>query len=232
VNFTLHFQLARLELGSSAAGVGAMLPDVWRMADRHVRPARGSVGEERSGDLAEVLAGVAHHTRADASFHASDVFRRGERELCVALAAVGAPKMPLFAHIAWELCLDGALVRREGTSLGQMVSAAIAGLSDRTQGEPPLLAAARLHHAARKGEPLPVPFRARVERLLGEISRGTWIDGYARPPDVTDRLGGIRSRLGFAPLTDGERAALAGVVEGALRRADDALDAVLALSGA
>ena len=30
------------------------------------------------------------------------------------VSGVDAPKLGLFAHITWELCLDGSLVRREG----------------------------------------------------------------------------------------------------------------------
>src|SRR3954468_14876389 len=40
VNFLLHHHLAARDLGSPEAAVGAMLPDLWRMADRRVRAIR------------------------------------------------------------------------------------------------------------------------------------------------------------------------------------------------
>jgi len=44
VNFLLHHHLAFLELGRPEAAAGAMLPDVWRMADRrgHTRSPRAA----------------------------------------------------------------------------------------------------------------------------------------------------------------------------------------------
>src|SRR5262245_14457660 len=54
VNFVLHHHLAARDLGSPAAGAGAMLPDLWRMADRRVRAAAAISIED--DDV--VLAGV------------------------------------------------------------------------------------------------------------------------------------------------------------------------------
>src|SRR5262245_409437 len=103
-----------------------MLPDLWRMADRRVRPHRDplAAAERDAGpkepsdpkDLADVLSGIAHHVRIDRWFHQTDVFTRGERFAADRLRAarVAAPRLPLFAHVLWEMCLDGALVRSVG----------------------------------------------------------------------------------------------------------------------
>jgi hypothetical protein len=205
-----------------------MLPDLWRMAHRHVRPAIGAVDPEGSARVAEVLAGVAHHTRADAAFHASTSFRENERAMTTALAGVGAPRLSLFGHIAWELCLDGALVKREGTLIGEMRQA-IAFALEQTAGESSARAAARIHHAARKGEPLPPGFEARVDWLLAELGRGEWLEGYARGDVVAARLDGIRGRLGFDRLGAEKSAELAVVLDAAIERAGGEIDGILGM---
>src|SRR5687768_1786649 len=63
MNFLLHRRLALDELGSRPAAVGAMLPDLWRMADRRVR-AREEVSFSEAS-LSELERGVAHHLEAD-----------------------------------------------------------------------------------------------------------------------------------------------------------------------
>jgi hypothetical protein len=206
-----------------------MLPDLWRMAHRHVRPAMAAVDPEGSPRVAEVLAGVAHHTRADAAFHASASFRENERAMTSALAGVGAPRLSLFGHIAWELCLDGALVKREGTLIGE-VREAIGVALERPAGESSARAAARIHHAARKGEPLPPGFEDRVDWLLAELGRGEWIEGYARGNVVAARLDGIRARLGFDPLGAERSAELAVVLDGAIERARGEIDGILGMA--
>ncbi|HEY2517560.1 MAG TPA: hypothetical protein VGI39_42110 [Polyangiaceae bacterium] len=230
MNFLAHFWLARRDLGAREAAVGAMLPDFWRMADRRVRPSREAIvamGGTQQGRLAEVLAGIEHHGRADAVFHRSGVFEDGERRLAGALAGVGAPRMPLFAHVAWELCLDGALVRRE-PALASDVARAISeadGLDE----------AARLHHAARtKGQPLPAPFAPRMARILEVLGAAEWLSGYARPEEVARRLDGVRVRVGLPELDAPSPARLVTVLGAALEAGDDALPALraLAISGA
>jgi hypothetical protein len=204
-----------------------MLPDLWRMADRHVRPARGPV-EAANPRVAEVLEGIAHHERADRAFHACEAFHEGEHAMTRALATLGAPRLSLFGHIAWELCLDGALVRREGALRGD-VQGALAAACEATDGESAADAAARLHHAARKGAPLPAAFVPRMNRMLGELGRGAWIEGYARGDVVAERLDGLRGRLGLPPMEREARGALAAVLDEAIAGADAQLDAVLAL---
>jgi hypothetical protein len=206
-----------------------MLPDLWRMAHRHVRPAVGTVDSGGSARVGEVLAGVAHHGRADAAFHRSDSFRDAERAMSRALAGVGAPRLSLFGHIAWELCLDGALVRREGGDLTREVRQGIASVLEVSAGEAAAATAARLHHAARRGSALPPLFDERVGRMLAELERGRWMEGYARGDVVAERLDAIRSRLGFAALEGAARATLAALLDRAIERADAELDALLAM---
>jgi hypothetical protein len=206
-----------------------MLPDLWRMAHRHVRPVSGPGAGGASLRVHEILEGVAHHARADAAFHASDSFRKGERAMMQALAQVGAPRLPLFGHIAWELCLDGALVKREGATLSSEVRAGIACALEAPDGEPAADAAARIHHDTRKGEALPSGFDGRVHRMLAELGRGRWIEGYAEGAVVAERLDGIRGRLGFAALDATARSALTSLLDDAIARAGGELDALLAL---
>ena len=119
MNFLLHRHLAERDLGSPAAGIGAMLPDLWRMADRRVRPSRGVAAEAQDPtELADVLAGIEHHLRVDRWFHTAEAFVEGERQMAAQFrqAGVDAPKFGMFAHVAWEMWLDGALVRRAGLS--------------------------------------------------------------------------------------------------------------------
>src|SRR5512132_2779549 len=114
VNFLLHHHLALRDLGAPDAAVGAMLPDLWRMADRRVRPAVGELPPSDSNNeasaLPRVLAGIAHHVAADRWFHRDPVFLDGEQLTAARLRSVAAdaPRIGLFAHVLWELCLDGA----------------------------------------------------------------------------------------------------------------------------
>jgi len=229
INFGLHFRLARRDLLAPAAAVGAMLPDVWRIADRRVRPALGDAPVAGSARVGEVIAGVDHHRRADAVFHESAVFREGERALRKAFGGIEIPRLSLFGHIAWELCLDGALVRREGEELLAEVRAAIAIATEPLEGEAPVDAAARIHHAARRGDTLPEGFEARVARLLNEIGRGPWLTGYARGDVVAERIDGIRRSLGFPRVEGSERERLGLVLAHAIDRAEAAVAPLLAM---
>ena len=115
MNFLLHHHLALRDLGRPEAAAGAMLPDVWRMADRRARARSREPGAD-GGLLDPVSQGVGHHLAVDTWFHRAAVFTEGETATREALRqAREAPKMGLFAHVAWELCLDGALLRRIGT---------------------------------------------------------------------------------------------------------------------
>lgn len=131
MNFLMHRHLAFVAHGTDLAGAGAMLPDLWRMADRRVRTAPKDAAWELAGEAdeatREVMRGIDHHLDADDWFHDASVFREGERATAAALrgAQVAAKKLVLFAHPLWEMCLDGALVRRlgEGEELGRLADA-------------------------------------------------------------------------------------------------------------
>jgi hypothetical protein len=206
-----------------------MLPDLWRMADRRVRPSLQPLAATGSPRVDEVNAGIDHHHRVDAAFHESALFRDGEAAIMRALREIPAPRLSLFGHIAFELCLDGALVRREGEALLEDVRAAIAVAADASAGESPVEAAARLHYATRKSEPLPDRFQARVAWLLGEVARGPWVEGYARGAQVADRIDGIRKSLGFPTVEGADREQLVRVLDDAIARAEDEIGAAFAL---
>jgi hypothetical protein len=229
VNFLLHRHLASRDLLSATAGIGAMLPDLWRMADRRVRPAMVGAAERRAdhGELTALLAGIDHHLGADRWFHASDVLADGERLTLAGLRAsqVEAPKVGLFAHVAWELLLDGALLRREGlestlSSLRQGFAAAGGEPADR---------AASLHHFDRAGRTASerTAFDAGMRRLFTQIGRGPWIAGYQRGRGVALRIEGIRTRIGFDRFSAADRDRLADVFDRLGSHADAALVQVL-----
>ena len=110
------------------------------------------------------------------------------------------------------------------------VREAIGVALERPAGESSARAAARIHHAARKGEPLPPGFEDRVDWLLAELGRGEWIEGYARGNVVAARLDGIRARLGFEPLGAERSAELAVVLDGAIERARGEIDGILGMA--
>jgi hypothetical protein len=207
VNFVLHHELARRDLGSAEAAAGAMLPDLWRMADRRVRLAR----LESSPDAA-----------------LDPVFVEGERLARAKMreAGLAAPRMGLFAHVLWEMCLDGELLRRRGfDAIFAEVRAALAVVSG---GE--ARRAAHRHHFDRVARTLEErsAFEARMRRIVEELARGPWIEGYQTGDGIAVRLEGVRSRLGFAPLADEDRAHLARVADGLLDAARAPVSTILA----
>jgi len=199
-----------------------MLPDVWRMADRRARTRRLEA-TRHEGVLGSVCDGVAHHVAIDAWFHDAAVFRSGETRTRDALRrARGAPKMGLFAHVAWELCLDGALIRRLGTEpVLRAVRASVAAVCP-----DPHRRAAVLHTALPPADR--AGFEGRVDRILDAITRGPWVAGYATAPGVVERLDGVRARLGFTALSAADRDAVARALEALQHDADSGLDAILA----
>jgi len=117
VNFLLHHHFAARELSAAPradlVAIGAMLPDLFRMARprRHPPPA-ASVSESFSDEHRALVRGCEHHATIDKWFHASDAFALGERDLRHAFLIPESPKLVLFAHAAWEMCLDGAWLRQ------------------------------------------------------------------------------------------------------------------------
>ena len=198
-----------------------MLPDVWRMADRRAR-ARGRASGADGGGIGSVSDGVAHHLAVDAWFHRAAVFTDGETATREALrGARDAPKMGLFAHVAWELCLDGALLRRFGTeSVLRDVRVSVAAVRPDAH-----RLAAELHTGLEASDRS--TFELRVDRILDAIALGPWVAGYATARGVVERLEGVRARFGFAPLSAGDRDAVAGALEALEHDADAGVDAIL-----
>jgi len=222
MNFLLHRHFAVGELGSRAAGWGAMLPDLWRMADRRMRVRHASLdGEGSEGDM---LRGVRHHLDADAWFHATEVFVAGERATAVALRAadLGIRKIGMFAHVGWEMCLDGALVGRVGaasllTELGE----------DRVLHERDAEQIALRCGAEHKLGEAREAFSTRLARIGEQLARGPWIEGYQHGEGLALRLSGVMMRLGLVPPDDGQRAGLAAVMGERAAAAHEALDRLM-----
>lgn len=223
MNFLLHHHLAIRDLGAPAAGAGAMLPDLWRMADRRVF-AQEIAGDREPPAVREALDGIVHHAIIDRWFHAAPVFTEGERATREALRPTGAPRIGLFAHIAWEMCLDGALVRTIGlpTLVGEVREALDAVRGDAHD------RAAELHHFARVERTAEerATFDARMKLIFDELARGPWIAGYADGTGVAARLERVRARLRFRAFDDRERASVAAALDSLAPRADDALASI------
>lgn len=242
MNFLLHQHFAERDLERAAAGFGAMLPDLWRMVDRRVR-ARSDVATPTDAravdDLGDVLRGIAHHLDVDLWFHEAVAFTRGERRTADALAAarIRAKKLSLFAHPLWEMCLDGALVRREGA---EVVRARVARA--RAEGATAAIVAAELHHFADARELAIQPnegagegeqratrgaFFARLDELLDALCEGPWIAGYGVPFGLTRALEGMRTRFGMPRFEADERSRVEEAIAGLEREADEALEVLL-----
>jgi hypothetical protein len=228
MNFLLHRHLAARDLGAPAAGIGAMLPDLWRMVDRRVRPARERIDAPDSpAEVAAVLAGIEHHLAADRWFHGAAVFEDGERIARERFRAAGpeTPKVALFAHVTWEMCLDGALVRREG--LERTAELLREGFAIATG--VPAAAAVLMHHFGRmmRSAAERTEFDAGMERLFAAIARGPWIASYRTGEGVAARLEGIRLRLGFGKFAVADRERLAEAIDDLAAPADAAVAEIL-----
>jgi hypothetical protein len=167
--------------------------------------------EGQGAALDRVLAGVIHHLERDRWFHADPVFADGEAHAARLLAEVTAPRSVLLAHVLWELCLDGALVRRVG--LAPVLELLREGL---VVASPEALArAAALHHFDRvaRSEEDRARFQTRLDRILSELVKGPWIDGYQTGTGVADRLQGVRRAVGLAPMEGEDRARVARIAD-------------------
>jgi hypothetical protein len=217
VNFLLHHAFARSETGSDVSALGAMLPDLWRMAHPRVRARAGvSVRDERPATR-ELSRGVEHHLTIDAWFHGCAVFTDGERELGEQLRGLGVPKLGMLAHAAWELCLDGAWVRRNDPTRALLVARSEAGDAVRSVADG--------HGAERLDDAAQVLFHARMEALFEGLLEGPWVRSYATPPGLVALVEGMRTRrLGLAPMSAEARSELACVFERIEARADESLE--------
>ena len=227
MNFLLHRHLAARDLKSDAAGIGAMLPDLWRMADRRVRVSAGVSPTDTAGRTSEVLAGIEHHVGVDRWFHGAAVFADGERLTLQRFRAAGveAAKLGLFAHVTWEMALDGALLRREGlsetlASLRRDIAA--------VRGE--LDTAASLHHFQRidRSPAERAAFADNMERLFVHVLAAEWIAGYRTGAGIAARLDGMRTRMGLGRFLPIARARLTTAIDEIAASADDAVEAILA----
>ncbi len=205
-----------------------MLPDLWRMADRRVRPAREAVRTRDGGErvLDEVLAGVGHHVALDRWFHASSFFLEGERLTADRLGALAIPRARLLAHVTWELCLDGALLGRAGFA-GELARLRV-GLEDahpRATND-----AVGLHHFERveRAAGAREVVIQRLDRIASELAKGPWIEGYQTGAGVAFRLDGVRRAVGLDPMNEGDRAALARVLDDLLAIAREQVVGLLA----
>ncbi len=207
--------------------MGAMLPDLWRMADRTVRPHRERLqpSEVDRSELCGLLHGIEHHVALDLWFHRSNVFREGEARVAERFGRLAghAPKLRMFAHISWELCLDGALVRRVGLA---DLTAALADEAALILSDEARTAVLRHHFAGRGGTP-PTSFDDGLRRISAELARGPWIAGYANGRGLTERIEGVRSRFGFARFDGPTFDAIADALALEASYADAALDALL-----
>jgi hypothetical protein len=222
VNFLLHRQLALDELSSPVAAIGAMLPDLWRMASRRMRSV-AELGD--AGDEHELQRGVDHHLEVDRWFHRTEVFLDGERALAAELRAVaeGIPKLSLFAHVGWEMCLDGALLRRG--DFARELAALRADVD--AVGLPSTHRLAARHGAARWEAPERAAFEARMESLCEHLTEGRWIGGYRDGQGVAQRLEGIRRRVGLGSMSAEQLDRVGEVLARCLDRADHRLDPLL-----
>ncbi|MDA8016585.1 MAG: hypothetical protein MPN21_03970 [Thermoanaerobaculia bacterium] len=190
------------------------------MTHRRVRP-RPEVGPGAGASLvvSALLEGVRHHLRADDVFHRHPVFVNGERMLVRRFrdAAIRAEKMGLFAHIGWELCLDGALLRQVG------VDRTLRKIRQAIDASGAELRVAAEEHAS----PLPAGFHQRLDGILEQVSSSDWVPGYANGPGVAGRLDGVRRRVGLPAMTVEDLERLGRIFDSTLADATPALGQLL-----
>lgn len=237
MNFLCHRHLATRDSGlplsgrndgRPLAGLGAMLPDLWRMADRRLRPQAGLAGAAGPGSKERALLwGIEHHLALDHLFHRNLLLTEGEALATRLLkeAEIAGEKVLLFGHVAWEICLDGALLRREGLEKIKAGLRAELALS----GPDPLEAALRRHLPELEPE-IAREANQRILGLLHQLVWGSWIDGYLSGAGIADRLEGVRRRVRLPPLAVAERRKAAGALELLLEAAEERLGEALALA--
>ncbi len=202
MNFLLHHDFAMTELAvvhRSVGAVGAMLPDLWRMADRRVRPRElpeTPFIDDRSPALRALLDGIEHHRQIDRWFHRSSVFTNGEKSLRHRLFETKSPKLLLFAHPAWEMCLDGALLRERGVA----ATASMLGVA-LDEAHAHLDRAADIHHFERPERPSTdrTRFDERMARIVAAGREGGLFEDYLHAFGIARRLAGMRMAFGFGP---------------------------------
>ncbi len=194
MNFLAHFHLAYEDTDDLAAALGAMLPDLWRMAARPARARRGLAFD--AARMTALARGIEHHFETDAWFHGEPGFASFESAVGDALSEVDdgrSRRLRLFAHIAAEMALDGALIRWRGPALRGSVRAAIDAHTGAAAD------AADLHHAERRRAAGvdPARFADRMTRLFDAIGSFSLPGGYAIPEGLAARLAGVRGSFGM-----------------------------------
>jgi acyl carrier protein phosphodiesterase len=218
VNFLLHAHLAHREHGVRTVAVGAMLPDLWRLAHRRALPHRLPA----DADAPRLREGLAHHAATDRWFHEAPALQEGEALLHEIFASerLSAPKLRLFAHPLWELCLDGALVRSLGAVplrawlAGAFEEAAV----ERDPGQRALGDALGADGAL---------FLSRMEKIDRALTQGPWLDAYASGEGLAFCLETMRRRTGLPALPPGEFRRLARRLDEVTPRADQGLALLL-----
>jgi hypothetical protein len=227
LNFLLHRHVALAATGSDLAATGAMLPDLWRMAHRRLHaPWRRLVGEAASEPESRVVSGLWHHRATDEWFHDHPAFTGGEAAVKrrIAEAHVTSSRLALLAHPIWEICLDGALVRREGAgSLRLALARAF------TAARGPTLAL-----EARLGLPLAeqLALRERMDRIESALVQDPWIDAYQSGEGVAYCIDRVRRRVGLGFMEPADLTRLAAALAPLASRADEALDQLVAAGAA
>ncbi len=222
MNFLLHRHVALAATGSDLAATGAMLPDLWRMAHRRLHaPWRRLVGDPADKAESQVVAGLWHHRATDEWFHEHPGFTEGESAVKAAIlgARVLASRISLLAHPIWEICLDGALVRREGAGPLRL---ALARAFTTARG-PTLALEARL------GLPIAeqLALRERMDRFESALVNDPWIDAYQTGSGVAYCIDRVRRRVGLGFMEPSDLARLAAALDPLEARADEALDLLI-----
>jgi hypothetical protein len=227
LNFLLHRHVALAATGHELAATGAMLPDLWRMVHRRLHaPWRRLAGDPADEAEARVISGLWHHRATDAWFHDHPAFTEGESAVKAAIlgAGVTAARLPLLAHPIWEICLDGALVRREGAAaLRQALARGFAAARGPT-------AAIEARLGLPEGEP--DALRIRMERLETSLAGDPWVDAYQSGFGVACCIDRVRRGIGLGTMVADDLARLGVALDALAPRADEALDVLLAAGAA
>lgn len=227
MNFLLHHHFAAIEtIGAPHAelvAIGAMLPDLFRMAVGRRR--RGGANLVTSPESSEqgraLLDGCEHHASIDRWFHACAPFTVGERDLRRAFLLPESPKLVLFAHAAWEMCLDGAWLRQARAS-------EIATVRRASKAAP-----FAVEVAAREGVTTGLDedghqrFATRMQRIFDAFADGTIYADYESAEGIARRLLGIRSAFGLGVPSPSVFSEWTGALEPFVDRADAALRELL-----
>ncbi len=171
--------------------------------------------------------GIEHHLALDTLFHRHAILTEGEALATRLLreAEIEGEKVLLFGHVAWEICLDGALLRRLGLEkTKEGLRAELAAAS------PDALSAVLRRHVPELTEGDRREADARVLGMLHQLAWGNWIDGYRSGAGIADRLEGVRHRLRLPPLAAAERRKCAAALDRLLAAAEGRLDEALALA--